>query len=115
MYSDAFFATPGAAEQTIAQMLANPFQPTVEGISRQSEAIGTFDASARLGEIHCPTLVIGGREDILFPIESARQLAAGIPDAELVVLEQTAHLSVIESPDAVTAAMLEFLARRPSP
>jgi pimeloyl-ACP methyl ester carboxylesterase len=115
MYSDAFFATPGAADQTVEQMLANPFQPTVEGISRQSEAIGEFDASARLGEISCPTLVMVGREDILFPVESARQLADGIPDAQLVVLERTAHLLVIESPDAVTATMLKFLAKHPSP
>jgi pimeloyl-ACP methyl ester carboxylesterase len=114
MYSDAFFATPGVAEQTIKQMLANPFPPTVEGISRQSEAICAFDTSARLREIRCPTLVIAGREDILFPIEFARQLADGIPGAELVVLEHTAHLLVIESPDAVTAAMLEFLSKHPS-
>jgi 3-oxoadipate enol-lactonase len=115
MYSDAFFATPRAAEQTVELILANPFPPTVEGILRQSEAVCTFDMSARLGEIHCPTLVIAGREDILFPIELARQLADGISGAELVVLEQTAHLVVIESPDTVTAAMLKFLAKNSSP
>ncbi|MCA9234498.1 MAG: alpha/beta fold hydrolase [Planctomycetales bacterium] len=115
MYRDAFFATPGAAERTVEQMLANPFPPTVQGIYRQSEAICEFDASARLGEIQCPTLVILGREDILFPIESARQLAEGIPDAEMVILERAAHLLVIESPDAATAAMRAFLAKHSSP
>ena len=63
--------------------------------------------------IRCPTLVLAGEEDILLPVPCAEELARGIAGAELVVLENTGHGMLIETPDAVAAAMLNFLARHP--
>jgi pimeloyl-ACP methyl ester carboxylesterase len=45
----------------------------------------------RLGEIRAPTLVIHGAEDPLFPPAHARALAEEIPNARLLMLEQTGH------------------------
>src|SRR5262249_4432379 len=112
IYTNAFFATPGAIEQVIEQIVANPFPPSVEGIYRQSRAISMCDTSDRLGAIDCPTLVLGGNEDVLLPVACAEQLAEGIRSAELVVLEKTGHGLLIESPEAVATAMLDFLSRQ---
>jgi pimeloyl-ACP methyl ester carboxylesterase len=111
LYTGALFAEPGAIEQVTEQILTNPFPPTVQGLYAQSRAISTCDTSDRLGEIGCPTLVLVGSEDILLPVACAEQLARGIRGAELVVLKQTGHGLLVESPDAVAEAMLAFLSR----
>ena len=45
----------------------------------------------RLGEIAAPALVAHGTEDPLFPLAHGRALAAEIPGAELLELEQMGH------------------------
>lgn len=45
----------------------------------------------QLGKIHVPTLILHGADDPLVPVEHGAALAAEIPDARLVVLEQTGH------------------------
>ena len=62
-------------------------------------AFAGLDAEAGLGDIKAPTLVLVGREDYATPPAMAKVLAAGIPDAQLKVLEDTRHLSLIERPD----------------
>jgi len=45
----------------------------------------------RLGEIRVPTLVMAGRDDFVFPPEHQGQLAAGIPNARLDIIERAGH------------------------
>ncbi|HSE06444.1 MAG TPA: alpha/beta fold hydrolase, partial [Methylomirabilota bacterium] len=63
----------------IERALAYPYPITLEGLSRQAQAIGGHDASARLGELRMPTLITTGTEDILVPPASSRDLHARIP------------------------------------
>jgi pimeloyl-ACP methyl ester carboxylesterase len=112
IYTNAFYAKPGAVAQVIEQIVTNPFPPRVQGIYSQSRAISACDTMDRLGAIDCPTLVLVGSEDILFPVAFAEQLARGIRGAELVVLEKTGHGLLVESPQAVATAMLAFLSRQ---
>jgi pimeloyl-ACP methyl ester carboxylesterase len=111
LYTNAFFAPPGAEQAAVDQILSNPHPPTPHGVYRQSQAINACDTADRLGDIRCPTLVLVGREDILLPVACSQALAEGIPGAELVVLDGTAHNFVVETPDAVAAALLVFLVR----
>jgi pimeloyl-ACP methyl ester carboxylesterase len=115
LYTSAFYARPGAVEQVIAQVVANPYPPSAAGIHHQSRAVSAFDASDRVGAICCPTLVLTGREDILLPVSYAEELARGVRGAELLVLQGTGHGLLIESPAAVAAAVLDFLARHSDP
>jgi pimeloyl-ACP methyl ester carboxylesterase len=109
MYTSALYAKPGAIERLIDRILANPFPPSAEVISRQCQALGTFQASRELGTLNCPTSVFVGRQDILIPVALSEQLARSIPHAELVVLEETGHGMLIESPKRVSDALLRFL------
>jgi len=68
-----------------------------------------WDATPRLGEIQVPTLVIGGTRDQCVP-ELARELATGIPAAEVVILD-AAHLPFFEVPDQYLRLVRDFLAR----
>jgi pimeloyl-ACP methyl ester carboxylesterase len=66
----------------------------------------------RLGEIKVPALVIVGKDDILLPPSYSNEIAAGLADASLVVVEKAGHLSSLEQPEAVTSAMVSFLQER---
>lgn len=66
------------------------------------------DALDQLASVHVPTLVIGGREDMLFPPSITEALAAAIPGAELCYLN-TAHVPPVEDPDGFETALLRFL------
>jgi pimeloyl-ACP methyl ester carboxylesterase len=67
------------------------------------------DSRKHLGYISCPTLVAGGRQDALCPVELHEEIASAIPGAALVVIEQCGHLSSMEQPQAVTALLRYWL------
>ena len=71
--------------------------------------------TGELGRITTPTLIIAGEEDINFPHEEARRMAAGIPHAELVTIPHAGHYSAIEQPEDVTRAIASFLSRVSAP
>jgi proline iminopeptidase len=64
----------------------------------------------RLGEIQVPTLVLAGRDDFQFPPEHQAQLAAGIPNAHLEIIERAGHNAPTERPEQVIQAVREFMA-----
>lgn len=63
----------------------------------------------RLREISAPTLVMAGRDDFVFPPEHQAELAAGIPHAQLRIVERAGHNPHDERPAEVMAAIREFL------
>ncbi len=63
----------------------------------------------RLGEIKVPTLVMAGRDDFQFPPEHQEELAAGIPNARLEIIERAGHNAHSERPAEVIAPIKEFL------
>jgi 3-oxoadipate enol-lactonase len=65
--------------------------------------------SHRLRELTVPTLVVCGREDrSTEPVHSER-IAAAIPGARLVWIADAGHVSALEQPDAVNAAVVPFV------
>ena len=67
------------------------------------------DSRHDLGLIHCPTLVLCGRQDGLTPLAESEEMAQKIPRAKLVVIEDCGHLSTMERPRAVSAVMRYWL------
>jgi len=63
----------------------------------------------RLGEIRVPTLVIAGRQDFVYPPESQEGLAAGIPNARLVLIDRAGHNPQDEQPKQTLKAIRDFL------
>jgi len=83
----------------------------VEAYLRQQRAIiSRPDFRPELPKIKCLTLVLCGRQDQLTPPECSEEMAAAIPEAKLLVVEECGHLSTLERPDEVNAAMREWLA-----
>ncbi|MEJ7685507.1 MAG: alpha/beta fold hydrolase [Variovorax sp.] len=69
------------------------------------------DARLHLGTLGCPVLVICGDGDRLTPPECSREIAAAVPQAELVWVEACGHMLTMEKPDAVNAALSSWLNR----
>lgn len=81
-----------------------------EAFVRQQRAIMSRpDSRPLLATIRCPTLVLVGDGDELTPPELAKEIAGGITAARLVVVPDCGHLSTLEKPEAVNAAMAEWL------
>ena len=68
------------------------------------------DSTALLPDIAVPTLVITGEEDEMIPVEESRRIAAGVPNATLVIIPRAGHLANVEQPDAFNSAVSGFLA-----
>lgn len=65
----------------------------------QAAACLGHDAYDRLGEINCPTLVIGGTDDRIVTDAASKELAGAIPGAELFLYEGLSHGLYEEAPD----------------
>jgi proline-specific peptidase len=72
--------------------------------------LADWDVTPRLGEIHVPVLVLCGRHDEATP-RQAETIAAALPDAELVVFEESAHLTLLEETERYLATIRAFLTR----
>lgn len=68
------------------------------------------DMTAELSQIGCPTLVIVGQHDAISPPDEMRAIAERIPTAQLVEIPEAGHMTPMEKPAEVNAAILEFLA-----
>ena len=94
------------------------FETIVDMIERKTPAVfaaqirallGRPDASAQLLAIDCPTLVMCGRQDSWSPLSQHLQMAAIVRGARLRIIEDAGHMSTLEQPQAVTAALVEWL------
>lgn len=83
--------------------------PTEHGYLHQLNFCLRHDATASLGRITCPALVITGSEDILTPPHQGVALAAGIPDATYREVEGASHALVWETPEIFAEEVLAFL------
>lgn len=81
-----------------------------EAFLRQQKAImGRPDGREDLRRIACPTLVLCGRQDALTPLALHEEIAGLVAGAKLVVVEDCGHLSTMEKPVTVTAALRQWL------
>ncbi|MCE8537499.1 alpha/beta fold hydrolase [Ruegeria pomeroyi] len=67
-----------------------------------------------LPQVRCPTLIIHARHDNVHPLSEAQKLAAGIPGAELMVLETANHIPIPGNAvwDEYQSTLLGFLGER---
>lgn len=74
-------------------------------------AMGRMDFRPSLANITVPTKIFVGSRDWLTPPSRARNLLAGIPDAELHVLAGYGHMLPFEAPDVLSEAITSLAAR----
>ena len=69
-----------------------------------------WDVTDRLGEIAVPTLLTVGRHDEMSPAHM-EEMRVRMPNAELVIFEESSHMAFVEERDAYMATMDRFLDR----
>jgi pimeloyl-ACP methyl ester carboxylesterase len=63
----------------------------------------------RMHQIHAPTLVVWGSEDIELPRTYSERIAGTLPHAVMTVIEGAGHKSCADLPDQFNKAVLAFL------
>ncbi len=69
----------------------------------------SFDYTDSLAKITCPTLVMIGEEDWIFPVEYSKVLAQKIPQAQLKIFPNCGHTLATDANQQYLAEMREFL------
>jgi proline iminopeptidase len=72
---------------------------------------GGIEVEHRLGAVRHPVLVLAGRHDRVCTVDASQDMARRLPDAELVVFENSAHMMFAEEQDRYLAAVRHFLDR----
>ena len=84
----------------------------VQQLVRQNRALMVRpDARLHLPALRCPVLVMCGDDDRLTPPACSREIAALIPQAELVWIAQCGHMLTMERPELVNATLGPWLQR----
>ena len=108
--------------------LAHDWLPDAETPERQEAALHARVAAARLAwqfpyspklrgrlsRARMPALVLWGERDRLVPLAHARAYAAGLPDAQIAIVPDSAHYPYLEAPRRFADEVQQFLARCPS-
>jgi 3-oxoadipate enol-lactonase/4-carboxymuconolactone decarboxylase len=80
-----------------------------ESYAQVCEALSRFDVRDRLGDVTAPVLAVAGSDDVATPPALVEDIAAGIPDCRLVVLDGVAHLPPTEVPSVVVKLLAQHL------
>lgn len=97
----------GLLADQAADRLRRP--PDLLGYAFQLYAASGWSSLLWLHRLRQPTLVVAGEQDPSVPLGNARLLAARIPDARLHVVAGGGHLFLLDEPENVVPAILDFL------
>jgi 3-oxoadipate enol-lactonase len=100
-FSEPFRATSPEVVAAFRRVLS---ETAAGGYAGCCAALRDADLRAEIGRISAPTLVIAGSLDASTPPDQGDELARGVADGRLTVVD-AAHLSNIERPDDFTAAL----------
>lgn len=100
-----------ARPDVVGRQRATVLRTSTAGYIACARAVQAVDWLERLNGVRCPALVIAGRQDAGAPPAMSEAIAQRIPGAELLLLD-SAHLSVVEQPQAFERALQDFIARR---
>lgn len=104
----------------------DPSDPRIEEYERRSEgwvfapevlrhaataSYGGIEVQDRLVDVPQPVLVLAGRHDRVCTVDASTRMAALLPDAELHVFEESAHMMFVEQPEEYLDVVRAFLAR----
>ena len=81
----------------------------VEGYAGCASAVRDMSQTTMLLKIRTPTLVLTGRQDPACTVDQATVLNRMIDGSQMVVLEDAAHLSNIEQPEAFNRTVRTFI------
>jgi pimeloyl-ACP methyl ester carboxylesterase len=112
LFSPRFFESETAVNEAVRYAVEYPHPQSAMAFRNQVEAIAAYDCREGLSGIAAETMVISGKEDLLFPREVCARLAQSIPGAAFSVIDGAGHSIHMEQPRAFVDCVMEFLRRR---
>lgn len=100
--------------QAAGKALAGMTKLRTETYLKTLRASTAQDRGCRIEEITCPTLIVAGSEDRVYPPRLGEAMRSRIPDAEMRLIPGAGHLSNLEQPMAFNQLLLDFLQRQPA-
>lgn len=96
---------PALVENVKKHMLK--LRPSV--VAGDFRACDRFNLRGRLDQVGVPAKILVGNEDKMTPLRFSEELAEGIQDAELDVIQGAGHMLPLEQPDGVAKTVREFM------
>ena len=106
--SSDYLANPELIKAFKDDLINNPFPQSIGDQERQFKALLPFDSRNWIKDIIAPTLVISAEEDIVALPEECKNLANGIPNAQLKLIPG-GHSSPVEQVSRVNHLIQHFL------
>jgi len=104
-FSDSFLAShPQIVQAAIDTFVANDLQ----GYMAACRMMGGFDARPVLAKVCIPTLLLVGEEDYATPVAMSQAMHEGIAGSRMEVILGARHLTPLEVPDRVGAALIDL-------
>lgn len=107
-----FFENHELVEQVVSSLANSPDLQSAEAFSAQINSLKQFDIRDQLNAIKCNTLVLGCKEDTLFPPKYSLPELSRIPGSEHILMENSAHSGHIENPVGFIQIVCEFLSKQ---
>jgi pimeloyl-ACP methyl ester carboxylesterase len=99
---------PSASLVTFVEQMNS--KTSVETLTKYLRTLYTHNRFPALSALHgVPVLVIVGTKDYLTPVTHSEEILRHLPEAELVKVDNSGHVVMLEKADEVNAAMLPFL------
>ncbi|MFI5251086.1 MAG: alpha/beta fold hydrolase [Bacteroidota bacterium] len=105
-FEKTFQFNPGAV-QSIHAMIENMSPLAIAGASLAMAS--RTDTTSSLGRISVPAMIMVGENDTLTPPHSAMQMKEKMPNAEMYIIPNAAHVSNLENPKDFNNRLLTFL------
>jgi pimeloyl-ACP methyl ester carboxylesterase len=112
IFSARFFENEAAVNDAVRFAIEYPYPQSVIAFKNQVKAIASYDCTESLSKITSKTMVISGKEDLLFSAEVGAGLAQAIPGAVFSIIDNATHSIHMEQPRAFTDCVLDFLLHR---
>jgi 3-oxoadipate enol-lactonase len=97
--------TPACAPAVVADFRAQLLKVDVPSYLACAEAVRDVDLRPDLAKIDAPTVVIAAAQDQATPPECARYIADELPDSDLYIVGDAAHLAVVEAPKTISVIL----------
>ncbi len=92
------------ADSTLLRWFPEGFRDANAGVCA---ALGAEDLRERLPQLHPPTLVVGGSEDLSTPPPVVTELARALPNGRLEIIDDAGHLPMVDAPERFAALLME--------
>ncbi|MHA1247063.1 MAG: alpha/beta fold hydrolase [Candidatus Thorarchaeota archaeon] len=99
----------GASRELISASKAEVRKCPPDIIRRDFVVCNEFDIMDQVKNIRVPTLVIVGSEDVMTPVKYAAYLDGQIPASSLKIIDGAGHSVMLERPQEVNEAMIEWI------